>query len=73
MQELTFEVEAVITVTVPASAEDPAAEARERVDVILQRAWDTDQGRHHVRGWHFELMPDGAVTDVTAGSDTEEN
>jgi len=38
-------------------------EAFERADVIMQRAWDTDQGRHHVKKWHFSLH-EGAVTRI---------
>lgn len=46
------------------SAEDAQFdEAFERADVIMQRAWDTDQGRHHVKKWHFSLH-EGAVTRV---------
>jgi len=68
--ERTFEVEAVLTVKVAlgnASGRDADAEieARRKVDEILQRAWDTDRGRHHVEHWHFELLDDGLVTDVT--------
>jgi hypothetical protein len=69
--ERTFEVEAVITVTVElgnasgGADADAEIEARNQVDVILQRAWDTDRGRHHVKGWHFELLDGGLVTDVT--------
>jgi hypothetical protein len=58
----TFEVEAVITVTVDG---DETA-AREQVDVLLQRAHDTDRGRHHVQGWHFELLDGGLVTEIDA-------
>jgi hypothetical protein len=59
--ERTYEVEVIVTVTV----DGDETEARNQVDVILQRAWDTDQGRHHVKGWHFELLDEGLVTDVT--------
>ena len=38
--------------------------AHEAIDVLLQRAWDTDRGRHHVnRNWHFTMLED-AVTGV---------
>lgn len=37
--------------------------AFQQADVIMQRAWDTDQGRHHVRKWHFSML-EGAVTAV---------
>lgn len=56
----TFEVEVLLIVR----ADDDAA-ARKQADVILQRAWDTDHGRHYIKGWHFEMLPDGLVTDVT--------
>lgn len=59
--ERTYEVEVIVTVTV--DGEEDAA--RTEVDQILQRAWDTDQGRHHVEQWHFELLDEGLVTDVT--------
>jgi hypothetical protein len=63
----TFEVEAVITVTVDDNPDlDASYEARAQVDVILQRAWDTDHGRHHVKGWHFELLDEGLVTEIDA-------
>lgn len=67
----TFEVEAVLTVTVELGNAgghvdaDAEIEARRKVDEILQRAWDTDRGRHHVEKWHFELLDGGLVTDVT--------
>lgn len=58
----TFEVEAVITVTVEGGAD----EARALVDETLQRAHDTDSGRHFVQGWHFELLDEGLVTELDA-------
>jgi hypothetical protein len=63
----TFEVEAVLTVTVDLGDDlDAPDEARRKVDMILQRAWDTDRGRHHIDNtWHFELLDGGLVTDVT--------
>jgi hypothetical protein len=66
----TFEVEAVLTVTVDLGSgsgydADAEIEARRKVDEILQRAWETDRGRHHVEGWQFELLDEGLVTDVT--------
>jgi hypothetical protein len=66
-----FEVEAVLTVTVELgnagghADADAEIEARRKVDEILQRAWETDKGRHHVESWHFELLDGGLVTDVT--------
>jgi hypothetical protein len=60
-EQRTFEVEAVITVTVNGDE----TEARAQVDTILQRAWDTDRSRHSVKGWHFELLDGGLVTDIT--------
>jgi hypothetical protein len=61
----TFEVEAVITVTVDDNPDlDAAYDARALVDTILQRAWDTDQSRHHVKKWHFELLDEGLVTEI---------
>ena len=69
--EHTFEVEAVLTVKVQLGNAsggvdaDAEIEARRKVDEILQRAWDTDRGRHHVEKWHFELLDGGLVTDVT--------
>jgi hypothetical protein len=64
MAELrTFEVEAVITVTLDG---DEYA-ARALVDETLQRAWDTDRGRHYVnKDWHFELLDEGLVTELNA-------
>jgi len=61
----TFEVEAVLTVKVDLDDADAEIEARRKVDEILQRAWETDRGRHHVEKWHFELLDGGLVTDVT--------
>jgi hypothetical protein len=67
----TFEVEAVLTVKVElgngsgGADADAEIEARRKVDEILQRAWDTDRGRHHVESWHFELLDGGLITDVT--------
>lgn len=47
-------------------SDDVSAAARRTADEILQRAWDTDRGRHHVdTNWHFELLDGGLVTDVT--------
>jgi hypothetical protein len=63
--ERIFEVEALITVTVAADTADPEEVAKGEVDAVLQRAWDTDRGRHHVGKWHFELLPDTRVTDIT--------
>lgn len=61
----TFEVETVLTVTVD-GGKDAERAARRKADEILQRAWDTDRGRHHVdTNWHFELLDGGLVTDVT--------
>ena len=40
-------------------------EAFKQADVIMQRAWDTDQGRHHVGKWHFSML-EGAVTQIDA-------
>jgi hypothetical protein len=37
--------------------------AFQQADVIMQRAWDTDQGRHHVKKWHFSIL-EGAVTEI---------
>lgn len=54
--ERTFAVKVLITV----KATDETA-AREQVDVVLQRAWDTDVNRRHVRLWHFELADVGAT------------
>jgi hypothetical protein len=63
----TFEVEAVITVTVDDNPDlDAAYDARAQVDELLQRAWDTDHGRHHVKPWHFELLDEGLVTELDA-------
>lgn len=57
----SFEVEVLLTV----KADDETG-ARAAVDEILQRAWDTDRGRHHVsHDWHFEMLDDGLVTDIT--------
>jgi hypothetical protein len=62
----TFEVEAVITVTVDSTDLDADTVARAQVDEILQRAWETDRGRHYVNSnWHFELLDGGLVTDIT--------
>jgi hypothetical protein len=38
--------------------EEEFDEAFALADVILQRAWDTDQGRHHVHKWHFSILED---------------
>jgi hypothetical protein len=61
----TFEVEAVITVTVDDNPDlDAAYDARAQVDELLQRAWETDNGRHFVKKWHFELLDEGLVTEI---------
>jgi hypothetical protein len=38
-------------------------EAFRQADVIMQRAWDTDRGRHHVKKWDY-TMREGAATRV---------
>lgn len=43
--------------------EEAFDEAFKQVDVLMQRAWDTDQGRHHVKKWHFTML-EGAVEAV---------
>jgi hypothetical protein len=55
-------VEALIEVDIDLDDLDAPAEAVKVVDNTLQRAWDTDQGRHHVQKWHFEIPEDGTVT-----------
>ena len=60
-----YQVSVLVEVEVPdeiAVDEDAAFEsAWQHVDVIMQRAWDTDQGRHHIRPWHFEMTEDSVV------------
>ena len=56
----TYQVEALVEVKA-----DDETDARAQVDVILQRAWDTDNRRPQVQPWHFELLDEGLVTDVT--------
>jgi len=35
------------------------------IDDTLQRAWDTDRGRHHVnRNWHFTMLEDTISVDM---------
>lgn len=41
----------------PKDTEDQAFDkAWFEVQAIMQRAWDTDQGRHHVRKWGFAQL-----------------
>ncbi len=60
LDDRTFEVEVILTVKL--SGDEEAAYAQ--VDTIMQRAWDTDRGRHHVGPWHFAML-EGCVADVT--------
>ena len=58
----TYQVTVDVEVTI-AGDEDAAYTA---VDDIMQRAWDTDDGRTWVKPkWHFEISGPGAVTDIT--------
>jgi len=63
VDELVYQVEVLIEVRLPAPGPDDDEEegfnqAHTLVDETLQRAWDTDQGRHHVHPWHFEMFED---------------
>jgi hypothetical protein len=72
-----YRVPAVIEIEL--DGEEMFDEAVKVVDNTLQRAWDTDQGRHHVTKWHFEIdlegigvveleLADQNVTDVSAAT-----
>jgi hypothetical protein len=69
-----FQAEVLIEIDID-DAELPEGEdaqfkmAHQAVDVLLQRAWDTDRGRHHVnRNWHFVMLEDAiTVVDEIAG------
>ena len=57
-----YQVEVTVEVAIPG---DETA-AYTVVDEIMQRAWDTDDGRTWVKPkWHFEISGPGAVTVVT--------
>jgi len=63
VDELVYQVEVLVEVRLPVDPEDPDGDAgfekaHSIVDETLQRAWDTDQGRHHVHPWHFEMFED---------------
>jgi hypothetical protein len=63
-------VEALIEVEIDNDDLDGPTEAVTQADLILQRAWDTDQGRRHLVGkWHFEIPEDGAVMLAAAGEE----
>jgi hypothetical protein len=56
-----FEVEVKVEVEIPGDEEA----AYTAVDDIMQRAWDTDDGRTWVKPkWHFEISGPGAVTEI---------
>jgi hypothetical protein len=56
-----YVIEARIEVEIDNDDLDGPNEAWKIVDNTLQRAWDTDQGRHHVAPWHFEMLDDAVV------------
>jgi hypothetical protein len=63
VDELVYQVEVLIEVRLPVPGpeddeEEGFNQAHALVDETLQRAWDTDQGRHHVHPWHFEMFED---------------
>jgi hypothetical protein len=68
MAELkTYQVMVAVEVKIPGD-EDIAVDV---VDVIMQRAWDTDDGRKWAHPkWHFEISGPGAVTDITPTDET---
>lgn len=51
-----YVIEARIEVEIDNDDLDGPNEAWKIVDNTLQRAWDTDQGRHHVRKWGFAQL-----------------
>jgi hypothetical protein len=58
----TYQVMVAVEIKI-AGDEDIAVDT---VDVIMQRAWDTDDGRKWAKPkWHFEISGPGAVTDIT--------
>jgi hypothetical protein len=66
-QELkTYQVEVLVEVKITGSEEV----AYTAVDDIMQRAWDTDDGRTWVNPkWHFEML-EGCVADITPSDET---
>jgi hypothetical protein len=48
----TYQVEVLVEVKL-AGGEDAAYDA---VDTIMQRAWDTDDGRKWAKPWHYEMF-----------------
>jgi len=62
----TYQVEVLVEVKM-AGDENAAYTA---VDEIMQRAWDTDDGRTWVKPkWHFEML-EGCVADITPDDET---
>lgn len=63
----TYEVEALVTVTVDGDEYD----ARAAVDALLQDAWNHTQGGRttHQPPWQFELLDGGLITDITEEED----
>jgi hypothetical protein len=60
----TYQVEVLVEVKMVGD-EDAAYTA---VDEIMQRAWDTDDGRKWVKPkWHFEISGPGAVSVTVDG------
>lgn len=56
-----FEAKVLIKLELDGNVDD----AQEAVDVVMQRAWDTDNGRRWLdQKWSFSV-PEGCVTDVT--------
>lgn len=57
----TYEVD----VTIELDVEGDPEEALTVTDVVMQRAWDTDQGRRWVdQKWHYSISGVGAVTKI---------
>lgn len=57
----TYVVETRVEVEIDSDDLDAFDEAKREVDELMQRAWDTDQGRHHVKKWHFTILDDAVV------------
>lgn len=53
-----------------ADADDRFNAAWDQVETILQRAWDTDQSRHHVKKWNF-VMCEGVVQQLEESTEAE--
>lgn len=63
---MKYRVPVIVEVELDLEGTDAELEAVNVVDVVMQRAWDTDQGRHHVKKWHFEIAEDALVERVPA-------